>query len=83
MKQNIKQILREGLILEQRIKHNIDIPEDIVKIKNVFKKNGYKLLSRTNEHNAQRLITCLNCKTKLLRLSLSMCPLTENKSLLI
>lgn len=43
MKQNIKQILREGLILEQRIKHNIDIPEDIVKIKNVFKKNGYKL----------------------------------------
>ena len=43
MKQNIKQILREGLILEQRIKHNIDVPEDIVKIKDVFKKNGYKL----------------------------------------
>lgn len=43
MKGNIKQILREGLILEQRIKFNIDIPEDIVKIKDVFKKNGYKL----------------------------------------
>jgi tRNA nucleotidyltransferase/poly(A) polymerase len=43
MKGNIKQILREGLILEQRIKFNIAIPEDIVKIKDVFKQNGYKL----------------------------------------
>lgn len=43
MKQNIKQILREGLILEQRIKHHIDVPQDIDNIKDVFKRNGYKL----------------------------------------
>jgi tRNA nucleotidyltransferase/poly(A) polymerase len=43
MKENIKQILREGLIVEERIKFNMNIPEDILKIKDVFKKNRYKL----------------------------------------
>ncbi len=43
MSNNIKQILREGLIMEVRIKFNMNIPEDIIKIKDVFKKNGYKL----------------------------------------
>ena len=43
MKNQIKQILREGLILEQRIKFNIDIPQDILQIKDVFKKNNFKL----------------------------------------
>ena len=43
MKQNIKQILREGLILEQRIKFDIPIPSDIQQIKDVFKQNGFKI----------------------------------------
>lgn len=43
MEQNIKQILREGLILEVRVKQDITIPDDILKIKDVFKKNGFKL----------------------------------------
>ena len=43
MKQNIKQILREGLILEQRIKFDLPIPSDILQIKDVFKQNGFKL----------------------------------------
>lgn len=43
MKQEIKQILREGLILEQRIKFDLPIPSDIQEIKDVFKKNGFKL----------------------------------------
>lgn len=43
MKQNIKQILREGLILEQRIKFDLAIPSDIQQIKDVFKQNGFKL----------------------------------------
>ena len=43
MKNQIKQILREGLILEQRIKFNIDIPQDILQIKDIFKKNDFKL----------------------------------------
>lgn len=43
MKQNIKKILREGLITEERIKFNMNIPDDILKIKDVFKKNGFKL----------------------------------------
>lgn len=43
MKHKIKQILREGLMLEQRIKFDIPIPSDIKQIKDVFKKNGYKL----------------------------------------
>jgi len=43
MKDKIKQVLREGLILEERIKFNIPIPEDILQIKNAFQKNGHKL----------------------------------------
>jgi tRNA nucleotidyltransferase/poly(A) polymerase len=43
MKQTIKQILREGIINENRVKMNIPIPNDIQEIKNVFVKNGYKL----------------------------------------
>ena len=43
MKEKIKQILREGLITEQRVKFNIPIPEDIQGIKDVFKRNGFKL----------------------------------------
>jgi tRNA nucleotidyltransferase/poly(A) polymerase len=43
MKTQIKQILREGLILEQRIKFDIPIPRDIQQIKDVFKQNGFKL----------------------------------------
>lgn len=43
MKSNIKQILREGLIIENRIKMNMPIPNDIKQIQQVFKKNGYKL----------------------------------------
>jgi len=43
MKDNIKQILREGLIREERIKFDLRIPSDIQEIKNVFKKNGFKL----------------------------------------
>jgi len=43
MKESIKQILREGLIREERIKFVMNIPEDIMSIKNVFKQNGFKL----------------------------------------
>jgi tRNA nucleotidyltransferase/poly(A) polymerase len=43
MKVAIKQILREGLITEERVKFNLPIPEDIQAIKDIFKKNGYKL----------------------------------------
>lgn len=43
MKTNIKQILREGLIMEERIQMDIPIPNDIQQIQDVFKKNGYKL----------------------------------------
>ena len=43
MKTQIKQILREGLILEQRIKFVVPIPQDIQQIHKVFNKNGYKL----------------------------------------
>ena len=43
MKDNIKQILREGLIREERIKFDLPIPSDIQEIKDVFKKNGFKL----------------------------------------
>jgi len=43
MKDNIKQILREGLIREERIKFDLRIPSDIQEIKDVFKKNGFKL----------------------------------------
>lgn len=43
MKNEIKQILREGLVMEQRIKFDIPIPYDIQEIQNVFKQNGFKL----------------------------------------
>ena len=43
MKTEIKQILREGLVMEQRFKFDIPIPQDIQQIQDVFKKNGYKL----------------------------------------
>lgn len=43
MKNEIKQILREGLVMEQRIRMDIPIPSDIQQIQQVFKKNGYKL----------------------------------------
>lgn len=43
MKKNIKHILREGLVREERIKFNLPIPSDIQDIKDVFVKNGFKL----------------------------------------
>lgn len=43
MKDKIKQILREGLITEERIRFTIPVPEDITQIKNVFKQNEFKL----------------------------------------
>jgi poly(A) polymerase len=43
MKENIRQILREGLVREERIKFDLPIPKDIQQIKDVFKKNGFKL----------------------------------------
>ena len=43
MKEAIKQILREGLIREARIKFDIPIPQDIQQIQDIFKKNGFKL----------------------------------------
>ena len=43
MKENIRQILREGLVREERIKFDLLIPQDIQQIKDVFKKNGFKL----------------------------------------
>lgn len=35
--------INEGLIMEQRMKYDMHIPKDILAIKDVFKKNGYKL----------------------------------------
>lgn len=43
MKTDIKQILREGLILEQRMKFDIPIPQDIMELDHVFKRNGFDL----------------------------------------
>lgn len=43
MKAQIKKILREGLMKEERIKFNLPIPQDIQQIQNIFNKNGYKL----------------------------------------
>lgn len=43
MKEFIKEALRNGLIMEQRTRLNINIPSDILAIKDVFKKNGFKL----------------------------------------
>jgi tRNA nucleotidyltransferase (CCA-adding enzyme) len=44
MKENIRQILREGLVREERIKFDLPIPQDIQQIAKVFKDNNYKLL---------------------------------------
>ena len=41
--QVIKLLELPSLMLEQRIKFDIPIPSDIKQIKDVFKKNGYKL----------------------------------------
>jgi len=43
MNKTIKKILREGLLLESRIKSDMYVPEDILEIANIFKNNGYKL----------------------------------------
>jgi hypothetical protein len=43
MKEVIKTILREGLVIEQRIPIEIVIPNDIIQIKDIFIKNNYKL----------------------------------------
>lgn len=43
MKTQIKQILREGAVREERIKFDFKIPSDIIEIQKVFTKNGYKL----------------------------------------
>ena len=43
MKNKIKEILRESFMLESRIKMSIPIPQDIMDIKDIFVKNGYKL----------------------------------------
>jgi tRNA nucleotidyltransferase (CCA-adding enzyme) len=43
MKEVIRQILREGLIKENRIKMSIKVPDDIIQIKDIFVNNGYKL----------------------------------------
>jgi tRNA nucleotidyltransferase/poly(A) polymerase len=43
MKEVISQLLREGLIKENRIKMSIKVPNDIVQIKDIFVNNGYKL----------------------------------------
>jgi tRNA nucleotidyltransferase/poly(A) polymerase len=43
MKNEIIKILREGLVREERIKFDLSIPQDIQQIKDVFKKNGFKL----------------------------------------
>ena len=43
MKEFIKEKISGKLILESRIKYDINIPSDILAIKDVFKKNGYKL----------------------------------------
>jgi tRNA nucleotidyltransferase/poly(A) polymerase len=43
MKTQIKQILREGLVREERIKFDFKVPSDILEIQKVFKKNGFKL----------------------------------------
>ena len=43
MKDFIRNKVRESLITENRVKMDIPVPEDIKKIKDVFKKNGHKL----------------------------------------
>lgn len=43
MNKTIKKILREGLVFESRIKADMYVPEDILDIASIFKRNGYKL----------------------------------------
>ncbi len=43
MKDAIKLILREQKVVENRIKVNIPIPDDVKTISNIFKNNGYKI----------------------------------------
>lgn len=43
MKNSIKEILRESVIREERIKFDLPIPSSIQIIKDIFKKNGFKL----------------------------------------
>ncbi len=43
MKDKIKEILREGLIMEERIKFDLSIPDDIMELDSIFKRNGFKL----------------------------------------
>lgn len=43
MKNKIRQILREDILREDRVKIDIPIPDDIRQIKDVFVKNGHKL----------------------------------------
>lgn len=43
MKEQIRQKIRKGLLAETRVKHSMPIPEDIMGIKDVFKKNKFKL----------------------------------------
>jgi len=43
MKNKIKEILRESFVLESRTKMSMPIPNDIIKIKEIFIKNGHKL----------------------------------------
>lgn len=43
MKKFIRNRIRESLIMENRVKFNIPIPEDITRMKDVFVKNGHKL----------------------------------------
>ena len=43
MKEFIRNRIREGLLTENRVKFNLTIPSDILEIKDVFVKNGFKL----------------------------------------
>lgn len=43
MKEFIKNKIRERLITENRVKFDIPVPSDILEIKDVFVKNGFKL----------------------------------------
>jgi len=46
IRQQVRQILKEEALLKEneiRVKFNIPVPEDIIKIKDIFKSNGHKL----------------------------------------
>lgn len=43
MKEFIRSRIRESLITENRIKFNIPVPSDILELKDIFVKNGFKL----------------------------------------